>query len=133
MPDVPIYAQPAAGMETVSYSPFSVVPQAAILQPPPPIQFATFAPPPVFQPSSGGAQAPFLGVAVDLASLDWSHTIGPSVFAGSAMLALSMNPFLAGMAALGTYGALNAPQVFDTTFTPTDGLAAPFVGGGGGN
>lgn len=131
MADVPIYAQPAAGMETFSYSPFSVVPQAAILQPPPPMAFAQFAAPAVFVPSSSGAQAPFLGVSVDPTSLAWAHTVGPSVFMGSAVMAATMNPALGFMAGLGTFGALSAPSAFDTTFTPTDGLAVPFTGGGG--
>ena len=120
-------------METYSYSPFSVVPQAAILQPPPPIQFATFPTPAVFQPSSGGAQVPFLAASIDPASLDWAHTLGPSVFVGSAGMALTGNPMLGAMLGLATYGALNVPSVFDTTFAPTDGLAVPWAGGGGGN
>jgi hypothetical protein len=118
-------------METFSYSPFSVVPQASILQPPPPMAFAQFQAPAPFVPSSSGAQAPFLAASVDPASLAWAHTVGPSVFVGSAVMAATMNPALGFMAALGTFGALSAPSAFDTTFTPTDVLAVPFTGGGG--
>jgi hypothetical protein len=122
MADIPIYAQPAAGTGTFTYSPQQVVPQAAILQPPPPIQFAQFAPPPVFQPSSGGAQAPFLAAAQpstpEQSALDWMATLGASV-ATAGVASYFGGPYVGLVAGAAMYNYLNPPSLLNQV-APSD-------------
>ena len=115
MADVPIYAQPAVGQETISYSPFSVVPTPSIMTPPPPMQFAHFAAPPPFAPSSSGAPAgdnPFQP-NTDLVPL-YGTAVG--VFVGSAVMAGTMNPALGVYA--GVLSGIVAQNIVNQIYAP---------------
>ena len=102
-----LYAQPAVGQPQFNLA--SNYGSAAIGQPafqfiPPQAQFAIYNIPPAFAPSSAGG-SPFDAVSL----------LGPSIFAGSALMAFTGSPAIFPIAAMGLYansiysGALNGP------------------------